>query len=67
MRNNIPRDLITLEDVCELTGYTPSGWRTVRNRGRATEVRRWRVGKNVMFSRKEIVAWMEKNHARLIA
>lgn len=67
MTNTVPNDLITLDEVCELTGLTPSGWRTIRYRGRSEGVRRWRVGRRVMFSRKEILHWVDENHARLVS
>ena len=52
-----PSDLIGLEEVLQLTGLTASGWREVRRRGKSENVRRWKNGKNVLFSRAEIEAW----------
>jgi predicted DNA-binding transcriptional regulator AlpA len=54
-----PEDAITLAEMCELTGISASGWRTIRHRKQDAGVHRWYVGREVFYSRAEVVAWID--------
>lgn len=61
----IPTDLIPLDEVLQLTGLTASGWRFIRNTGRAPEVHVYKMGKQVLFSRAQIDAWLARRIHRV--